>query len=119
MHTPAITLEEVGQLFDHWRAHKSGPSKIPDDLWQAAVALTEQYSISEITDYLRLNRGQFRQECALRKTPQTSDFVNITHLLHQQEPTALEFTRKDGASVKYNCPDQKQLRDTLAWFLQC
>ena len=119
MHIPAKTLEEVGQLFDHWRTHKTGQPKIPDELWEAAVSLTEQYSISEITDYLKLNRSQFRQECALRKTPQASDFANITHLLQHQEPTVLEFTRKDGASVKCQCSGQKQLQDTLAWFLQC
>jgi len=119
MHIPAITLEEVGQLFDHWRAHKTGQAKIPDELWDAVVALTGQYSASEITDYLKLNRSQFRQECTLRKITQASDFANITHLLNHQEPTVLEFTRKDGASVKCQCSSQKQLQDTLAWFLKC
>ncbi len=119
MHISPTTLEEVGHLFSHWRTHKTGRPRIPDELWNAAIALTEQYSVSEITKYLNVNPTQFRQELTLRKSPQMTDFANITPLLNQAEALTLEFTRRDGASVKCQCPSQRQLQDTLAWFLAC
>lgn len=95
MHISPTTLEEVGHLFSHWRTHKTGRPRIPDELWNAAIALTEQYSVSEITKYLNVNPTQFRQELTLRKSTQMTDFANITPLLNQAEALTLEFTRRD------------------------
>ena len=39
-------LKEVELRFEHWRKTRSKKGHIPDLLWEAAVSLTEKYSVS-------------------------------------------------------------------------
>ncbi len=47
-------------LFEQWRATRHRRSKIPDELWQAAVALHDRYSASQLCRELRLSAGALR-----------------------------------------------------------
>ncbi len=51
-----ISLETVKQEFQQWRANRKHRSRIPEELWEAAASLTEQYSVHYISRYLGLNR---------------------------------------------------------------
>ena len=57
-------------LFEQWRSTRQGRSKIPDELWQAAVALHGRYSASQLCRELRLSAGALRSRLP-KTTPKT------------------------------------------------
>ena len=71
-HTPQSetipTLEQVREQFSAWRKSRGKRSAIPDALWQAAVNLCQDHSISKISSTLGLNHTVLKQRvkaCAL------------------------------------------------------
>ncbi len=52
------TLEEVRKQFKTWRKSKQWGSRIPDALWEAAVNLSQEYSIHQISRALRVNYSE-------------------------------------------------------------
>jgi hypothetical protein len=64
-------LARTRTLFEQWRATRVGRAKIPDELWQAVVALHGCYSASQLCRELRLSAGALRsrlQEGASEKS---------------------------------------------------
>ena len=55
------TLEEVREQFKHWRRKRKKGTKIPTQLWSAAVKLSDRYSIPEISKGLVLNSTDLRK----------------------------------------------------------
>ena len=53
-------LVRTRALFEQWRSTRQGRSKIPDELWQAAVALHGRYSASQLCRELHLSAGALR-----------------------------------------------------------
>ena len=49
------TLDEVKQSFEIWRATRPHKTRIPEQLWDAAVSLTTCYPPSRVALALRLN----------------------------------------------------------------
>jgi len=64
-------LVRTRTLFEQWRATRKGHSKIPDQLWQAAVALHGRYSASQLCRELHLSAGALRSRLP-RTTPATT-----------------------------------------------
>ena len=60
-------LLDVEEQFRSWRRSRKRGEKIPIGLWQAAVALAEQYSLDELSAALALDRERLekRVEAAL------------------------------------------------------
>ena len=64
LRTPALqpTLEEVSAQLKHWRQIKRNHREpIPKKLWQAAVELSRQYSISSVSKELRLGYTDLKE----------------------------------------------------------
>src|SRR3954451_12157597 len=53
-------LVRTRALFEQWRATRQGRSQIPDELWQAVVALHGRYSASQLCRELHLSAGALR-----------------------------------------------------------
>jgi hypothetical protein len=66
-------LARTRLLFEQWRATRVGRSKIPDELWQAAIALHGRYSASQLCHELRLSAGALRS-----RLPQTTPKTTIS-----------------------------------------
>src|SRR3954466_816118 len=64
-------LAQIRTLFEQWRATRQGRSKIPDELWQAAIALHGRYSASQLCRELRLSAGALRSRLP-QTTPKTT-----------------------------------------------
>jgi hypothetical protein len=64
-------LARTRLLFEQWRATRVGRSKIPDELWQAAIALHGRYSASQLCRELRLSAGALRSRLP-QTTPKTT-----------------------------------------------
>jgi hypothetical protein len=60
--SPAIrpSLEGVRDRFELWRKTKQVGSRIPDALWQAAVALCQDHSVLQVSRGLRLNYSDLK-----------------------------------------------------------
>jgi hypothetical protein len=86
----SIALEKVQQLFADWRNNRTGRSRIPDNLWQAAADLhhTQRMSINKIAHSLRLNHTALKEKifdathCTAVDSPEVGDesplFIEIT-----------------------------------------
>jgi hypothetical protein len=54
-------LSRTRALFEQWRATRSGlREKIPEELWQAVVALRDRYPVSQLCRELHLSAGALR-----------------------------------------------------------
>lgn len=53
--TIAPSLEQVQQRFESWRQRRKKRTRIPQNLWKAAVALSQEYSIFHLSKALRVN----------------------------------------------------------------
>ena len=53
-------LSRTRALFEHWRATRSGRGKIPEELWQAVIALRDRYPASQLCRELHLSAGALR-----------------------------------------------------------
>lgn len=53
-----LTLQDVKQHFDHWRATRVKRGKIPDSLWQEVKTLIGRYPAYHITQTLGVNAYQ-------------------------------------------------------------
>ena len=78
--TPSDDLARTRILFEEWRATRQGRSKIPEELWQAVVALHDRYSASQLCRELRLSAGALRshlQEAARVQPSARPVFVSL------------------------------------------
>lgn len=85
----STTLEKVQQLFADWRKNRTGRSRIPDKLWQAASDLyhTQGITINKIAKSLRLNHTALKEKinddthCTAVDSPaedETPLFIEVT-----------------------------------------
>jgi len=59
---PQLTLEEVSAHFNHWRQiRRNRREPIPKKLWQQAVELSRQYSVSCVSKELRLSYSNLKE----------------------------------------------------------
>ena len=80
--TPDLTLSEVMERIEEWRKTPNSPRRMPEELWDAAVNLTKDYSIHRVSKTLRVNYRALKQ----RVHPDNKDSAAIeTH-----SPTFIE-----------------------------
>ena len=56
-----LSIEDVRNQFDQWRQARQKRTRIPENLWQMAIALTERHSVNKISKTLRLNSADFKK----------------------------------------------------------
>lgn len=81
--TPTPTLAEVQSRFADWRKNKKHRSRIPEDLWAAAVLLSPEHSLHKISRALSLSYTDLKKRVKAHKdshagsTGPTLDFIPI------------------------------------------
>ena len=108
-----LTLEAVAKHFAHWRRNKTNGERIPEELWNKALALLGTCGISQVSRTLRLSyteldkrrkvieAGQCRQESG-----DDTAFVEIDRALVEQAPGPdatgawMELERPDGLRLR-------------------
>jgi len=80
----SLVLDEVKQKFETWRKTRVRGTRIPKDLWQAAIDVShsEDYPLHIVAKELRLNQTDFKNHIQ-----QTSPIVKKT-----SPPTFIEMT---------------------------
>jgi len=61
------TLEDVQEKFKYWRRTRKSHRPIPTELWEAAVSLSTDYSISQISRELILDYSALKKRVHTKK----------------------------------------------------
>lgn len=95
-----LTLENVHEIFERWRKNKTGRSQIPEDLWEAAVSLTDCYSINKIASHLHLNyndlKGRARNHIGFIELPVAA---SVECTIEIEKPTGERMRIKGNCNV--------------------
>ena len=104
-------LARTRVLFEQWRATRQGRAKIPDELWQAAVALHGRYSASQLCRELRLSAAALREHLSpvsVEKMKSSPTFVPLSPAVPSVPLTApvirLAWERADGTRLLVSVP---------------
>ncbi len=102
------TFEAVQKQFEIWRKTRRRRSRIPEELWQAAISLcTNDKSIYEISKALRLSQTRLKERVsaskafALSESPSHPGFVELdfNHSTSLGE-YVIEMEEKNGAKMR-------------------
>jgi hypothetical protein len=110
--TPAdAALTELAERFERWRcARRNGHARIPEDLWEQAVALSTVLSNGRVAKRLGLSPTDLRKQRIARQATSasagaetSSAFIDITPSMPwpitSPTQTEIEFGRPDGARM--------------------
>ena len=102
-------LDQLAGQFEHWRQTRPSPrSRIPPELWDQAVSLTQALSLSRVAKQLRLGWTDLKKQIAAHREstavppPTTLGFVEVPPAPSwpQAPPaTQIEIHRVDGARL--------------------
>ncbi len=115
-----LSLEQVRQRFEAWRQQRKKRTRIPQDLWQAAVALSEKYSLCHLSKALRVNHTALKKQVVKFNTPeQAVSDMPCTTFFQLPAPTSLlesniEMIKSNGSVMRMHvggatCSDLVQL----------
>jgi hypothetical protein len=117
-------LARAQAAFDVWRSGRRGRGRIPDHLWQIAIALLDDHELGAVAQALGLNPGRLRarlakQRPATRRRSPNPAFVELraVDLVPAPEPTIdtslpalgardvrIRFERPDGVTLTLSLP---------------
>ncbi len=108
-------LDQLAGQFEHWRQTRSHRGeRIPQPLWDQAVALARVLPRTRVAQHLRLSSNDLKQQMAAQLEPNatasrpTPGFVEVplATAVPQAPPlTEIELHRKDGARLRLHAPD--------------
>jgi hypothetical protein len=111
---PDHQLDQLAAQFEHWRQSRSHPhDRIPEPLWDQAVALTQTLSPSRVAKHLRLGGKDLKHQIVKRQgkaaaLPTASGFVEVPRPPAQPQGVGsleVELHRPDGARLRIHSPD--------------
>ena len=79
------TLNEVKQLFTHWRSTRTKRGKVPIHLWQHVKPLKKHHNISTIAHALGLNTKTLKENIT---SDERSHFVEVSN--ESEAPTLIK-----------------------------
>jgi hypothetical protein len=122
-----LTLEQVKELFSHWRRTRTKISRIPSPLWDAVCHLIKDqgYSPKQVASELGLSHHKIQLK--MQPSPPAPDFIQVSlpssASLHPSSPRAfppegsIELTRPNGTTLKASGLDPKDLHSLVQLFL--
>jgi hypothetical protein len=79
--TAIVTLEEARERFEEWRSNRSGKSRIPAELWSAAVEVARKEGINRTAKELHVAWDDLKRRVAttgeVRRQPGSPAFVEL------------------------------------------
>lgn len=97
--TPAnLTLDDVKNHFDHWRATRAKRGKIPDSLWGEVKTLIGRYPTNKIAQTLGVNAYQISTGVNNK-----TDFTFVTARRADLSPASTNHVSPCSADIKDTC----------------
>lgn len=104
----AHSLEQFQQRFESWRQRRKKRTRIPQNLWKAAVALSEEYSIFHLSKALRVNYTALKKQVYKFSAQQAStSYVSSSTFVELPPPTppavlesTIEVIKNDGSAMR-------------------
>jgi hypothetical protein len=100
-------VENVRLQFQVWRSSRIKQAPIPEHLWQAAIALCRDHSVSHVSQRLRLSYADLKKRLNLSQPHppidcQRSEFteINLNSFFQPQDKWQLFCQRCDGSLLK-------------------
>ena len=116
--TPLHTDHQLDQLagqFEHWRQTRSHRGeRIPQALWDQAVALARVLPHTRVAQHLRLSPNDLKKQMAMQVDPHatpgrtTPGFVEVPPATTRAQvgpTTEIDVQRQDGARLRLHAPD--------------
>ncbi len=101
---PSTSLTTVKLQFKTWRETRKQKSRIPDELWTAAVSLSDRYSIHRISKALHVNHTALRDRissCKTNKNQQThSCFIELPVPQSPASECLVEMENRSGEKIR-------------------
>lgn len=104
---PPLVLEEVKQAFSKWRKVKKHSDPIPQPLWDAAVNLSDQYSVHRISKVLHLDYSDLKRRFRLAQSGQSlltrprPNFVELdAHQTLSPVTSVIDMVNPDGFMMR-------------------
>jgi len=109
-------LKAVRNSFEDWRRARKKHGPLPDELWMSAVSLCGKYSVSKVSQELRLNysdllkRVNGNKVSSTRNTPAYT-FVDVSNpgipvSENRESECSMEIRDREGFSMKMHCRGQ-------------
>ena len=108
-------LDQLAAQFEHWRQSRSHPhDRIPEALWDQAVALTQALSPSRVAKHLRLGVSDLKKQIAKGQRQAAAHLSVSSGFVEVPKPSAqpqtlsgieVELHRPDGARLRLRSPD--------------
>ena len=98
-----MTLDELAQKIDHWRANKkSRVERIPKELWDEAVKLAKIYSPKEVAKSTGLNGGDIKRRLGILslKSNNNINFKKLGPINNKPHTPIFEITTASGTIIK-------------------
>ena len=113
--TPRPRLSEVKEQFKIWRRTRKSPRPIPAELWAAAVDLTANHSISQISKELVLDYAALKKRVAIKKKDSAAKMSPAGFIELNLEPAAavseciVEMQDIGGAKMRMHIKGKTQI----------
>ncbi|MEW6441853.1 MAG: hypothetical protein AB1640_13040 [bacterium] len=73
-----LTLEDVRERFEEWRRKRRRRAEpIPEELWAAAVRLTKEHSVVQVSKILRLDYTKLKRRASPEGSPRGPKLVEV------------------------------------------
>ena len=99
-----LSLEQVQQRFESWRRRRKKRTRIPCNLWQAAVSLSEEYSINHLSKALRVNYTALKKQVIKSQNRESeafsSPFIELPVPAAPLTESTIEMIKSDGSVMR-------------------
>ena len=103
----SLSLEQVQQRFESWRQRRKKRTHIPQSLWKAAVALSQEYSICHLSKALRVNYTALKKQVIQSKDTgpspsevSSSPFIELPAPVAPLIESTIEMIKSDGSVMR-------------------
>lgn len=103
----SLSLEQVQQRFESWRQRRKKRTHIPQSLWKAAVALSQEYSICHLSKALRVNYTALKKQVIQSKNTgpspsevSSSSFIELPAPVAPLIESTIEMIKSDGSVMR-------------------
>ena len=118
------SLDDVAKEFENWRKTRNYRGRIPNRLWDAAIALTASYPASKVAEALHINYSELKRRMMPQVSSEDSSALSflkldLTSLKQVQDSTQrYQFEIETARGSRFRCVAHGSIPDNLLRFIQ-